>query len=63
MTESMAKEGKRASLRDAINGKCKECIYDPKSGLGTWRQQVAGCLCTDCSLYEVRPMPKESNNG
>jgi hypothetical protein len=31
------------SLRQAINAKCKDCIYDPLSGLGTWREQVARC--------------------
>ncbi len=46
-----------SSLRGAINGKCKDCIYDPKSGLGTWRQQVGGCLSPACPLYPVRPMP------
>ena len=43
------------SLRDAINAKCKDCIHDPLSGLGTWREQVAGCTATDCPLYPVRP--------
>ena len=45
------------SRQKAINAKCKDCIYDPKSGLGTWRQQVAGCTCTDCPLYPYRPLP------
>ena len=46
-----------SSLRSAINGKCKDCIHDPASGLGTWRQQVGGCLSTGCPLYPVRPLP------
>lgn len=50
------------SLRAAIDAKCKDCIYDPKSGLGTWRQQVEGCAIRTCSLWPVRPkssgMPK-----
>jgi hypothetical protein len=29
------------SLRAAIDAKCKDCIWDPASGLGTWRAQVA----------------------
>jgi hypothetical protein len=45
------------SLRASINAKCKDCIYDPKSGQGTWREQVAGCLSPNCALYPVRPMP------
>lgn len=44
----------QASLRGAINDKCKDCIYDPLAG-GTWRQQVEDCTCTDCPLYDVRP--------
>ena len=43
------------SLRKAINDKCRECCYDPKSGLGTWRAQVEACPCRSCPLYEVRP--------
>ncbi len=43
------------SLRKAINAKCKDCIYDPLSGLGSWRKQVEGCPSTSCSLYPFRP--------
>lgn len=45
-----------ASLKKAIEGKCKDCIYDPAVA-GTWREQVE--LCTSeksCSLWPVRPM-------
>lgn len=44
------------NLRAAVNAKCKECIYDPVTGKGTWRQQVAACRSTQCPLYWVRPM-------
>jgi len=47
---------KRPSMRKAINGMCKECCYDPLSGLGTWRQQTEGCTSNDCPLYELRPL-------
>lgn len=47
-----------ASLRKAIDDHCRSCIYDPKSGLGTWRQQVEGCTVTRCALYPVRPLSK-----
>lgn len=47
---------KRPSMRKAINDKCKECIYDAVSGLGTWRQQVEACTSRSCSLYAVRPL-------
>ena len=49
---------KTHSLRKAINEKCKDCIYDPLSGLGTWRQQVECCTSHDCPLYPVRPISK-----
>lgn len=43
-----------ASLRKAINAHCKWCIYDPKSGLGNWRQQVEACTIERCALWPVR---------
>lgn len=43
------------SLRKAIDEKCRDCIYD-KGAPGTWRQQVAACAITTCSLHEYRPM-------
>jgi hypothetical protein len=43
------------SLRKAINAKCKECIYDPAPGNGTWRQQVEACTSPKCPLYPIRP--------
>lgn len=46
------------SLRDAINAKCKDCIYDPLSGQGAWREQVTACTATGCPLYPVRPKSK-----
>lgn len=39
----------------AINAKCRDCIYDPKSGLGTWRQQTEGCAIRSCALWPYRP--------
>lgn len=45
------------SLRAAINGKCKECIYD-SCAPGNWRQQVTGCTIKSCSLYPYRPLSK-----
>ena len=40
--------------QQAIDGKCKECIYDEYAD-GTWRQQVEACELTDCALYPYRP--------
>jgi hypothetical protein len=56
------------SLRKAINAKCRECIYDPNGGGGTWRQQVEACSSPSCPLYVVRPIsrpekPKGEVNG
>lgn len=44
-------------MRQAINDKCKDCIYDPLDR-GNWRQQVEACTCTDCSLWPYRPKSK-----
>ena len=43
------------SFRKAIDAKCKDCIHDPKSGLGNWKQQVEQCTVTQCPLYPLRP--------
>jgi len=45
----------RPSLRVAINEKCRECIYDPIGGNGTWVQQVRDCTSGTCPLFDVRP--------
>lgn len=48
----------RPSLRASINDKCRECIHDPFSGGGTWREQVTACTSTGCPLYPVRPLAR-----
>lgn len=45
--------------QQAINAKCKDCIYDPANG-GTWVKQVELCTMPDCALYPYRPLTKES---
>lgn len=50
------------SLRKAIDDKCRECIYDPVSGGGNWRQQVTQCTSYSCPLYSVRPLTKSRCN-
>lgn len=54
----------RASLRTAVDSKCRSCLYDPRS-VEPWRTQVAGCTSVSCSLYHVRPRPGQnpSNGG
>lgn len=51
------------SPRQAIAAKCKDCIYDPLSGLGTWLQQVTGCTSSDCALYPFRPLSSASEES
>ena len=43
--------------QQAINEKCKECIYDPEVD-GTWRMQTEACELIDCALWEYRPKPR-----
>jgi hypothetical protein len=42
--------------QQAIDAKCKECIFDPLDE-GTWRQQVKACDMESCALHPYRPMP------
>lgn len=42
----------------AIAAFCRWCIHDPLA-LGTWREQVAVCACTDCPLWRFRPIQDE----
>lgn len=51
------------SLRKAINDKCRDCIYDPQSGLGNWRQQVTLCTIKACPLWMVRPLSSPRRSG
>lgn len=48
----------RASLRNAIDAKCRDC------GAGDagahWRLHVAACTVTICPLWNVRPLPKSA---
>lgn len=45
------------SRAKAIANMCKQCIYDPIGGNGTWRQQVEACTSTGCPLFAYRPLP------
>ena len=48
------------SRTQAINDKCRDCIYDPKSP-GTWREQVEKCTSENrCALWPYRPMTTET---
>jgi hypothetical protein len=50
----------KPSMRKAIDAFCKDCIYDPLSGGGTWREQVGACKDDLCPLHELRPLPMGS---
>ena len=54
---------KTPSLRKAVDAFCRHCIYDEKSGFGTWRQQVTACTATTCPLYKVRPLAEGESHG
>ena len=43
------------SPQQAINAKCKDCIYDEHNG-GTWRDQTEACTVKSCPLYDLRPV-------
>jgi len=42
--------------QEAIDAKCKDCIFDPAEQ-GTWRQQVKACDIESCALHQYRPKP------
>jgi hypothetical protein len=46
----------RASLRSAIDAKCRDC--GAADGGAHWRLHVAACTVTGCPLWSVRPLPK-----
>lgn len=51
----------RPSLRAAIDAMCKSCIYDPRSGNGSWREQVRACSSANCPLHPLRPISRPTN--
>lgn len=55
----ITREVNKKGFRGKINAKCIECVYDPYSTNGTWRQQVELCTSSQCPLYPIRPT---SNN-
>jgi hypothetical protein len=48
------------SRQAAINAMCRECIYDERAHMGSWRQQTGACASTTCPLWPYRPVPKPS---
>ena len=51
-----------ASLKKAVEAKCKDCSYDPCAP-GTWREQVELCRVTKCPLWAVRPVTVATLNA
>lgn len=43
-----------ATRQQAINAKCRDCIYDAAQP-GNWKQQVGNCAITQCALWQYRP--------
>jgi hypothetical protein len=50
----------RPSFRQAVDAKCRDCIWDPAES-GTWRQQVEACRSEDCALWSLRPRATSRN--
>jgi len=50
------------TFRKAVNGKCKDCIYDT-AGRGNWKEQVTMCTSLDCPLWEIRPKCRKPSQG
>ena len=48
----------KPSLRNAIDGMCKQCLYDERAK-GGWRQQIEACTMPTCNLYNLRPLPRK----
>lgn len=46
-------DGPSRSLRGAIDGRCRDCIYDPRQ-MGNWREQITICSCHSCPTWPVR---------
>ncbi len=52
------KQAGKTGLRGKINAKCIDCLYDPISGKGSWKQQIEACTSPACPLFDVRPVSK-----
>jgi len=53
-TPNRARKRNLVTRQDAIDAKCRDCIYDPYSK-GNWKQQVHGCQIVTCALWPYRP--------
>lgn len=54
----IGREAGRPGRQGKVNAKCIECIFDPGSGEGNWKQQVEACTCTGCPLFSIRPVSR-----
>ncbi len=48
-------EHKKLSPMQAIKAKCLDCNYDPQD-VGNALSQIENCICSDCSLWQHRPL-------
>lgn len=60
-TELVKRLSSKPGYAGKVAAKCIECIYDPLSGNGHWRQQVAACAIYSCPLYAARPKSTASD--
>jgi len=42
----------------AIAAHCRNCSYDDHAR-GTWREQTAACVSSNCALHPFRPVPRD----
>jgi hypothetical protein len=45
--------------QQAINAKCRNCIFDDLAN-GTWRMQTEACELTGCALHPYRPKSRSN---
>jgi len=53
---------KKSTRQQAINTFCKQCIYDPHGGNGSWLLQVENCTADNCPLFAYRPITQNTKH-
>ena len=47
----------KPGIRPRVDAHCVQCIYDEQA-VGSYKQQVWGCLVSQCIFYPVRLRPR-----
>ena len=47
----------KPGIRPRVDAHCVQCIYDEQA-IGTYKQQVWGCLVDQCVFHSVRLRPR-----